>query len=164
MDRPEAWPHLTDDTRWMQYQDSVSYLPGDILHKVDRATMGVSLESRAPYLDHRIIEFAWRLPVSMLQHEREGKRILRTVLYRHVPKQLVDRPKMGFGVPIDSWLRGPLANWTQELLAPDRLHAQGIFNVPAIRRQVADHMTGKQDNQYRIWNMLMFQVWYDRWM
>ncbi len=160
----ETWPYLTDYTRWMQYMDTVTYLPGDILHKVDRATMGVALESRAPYLDHRVVEFAWRLPLPMLLKAKEGKRILRSILYKHVPKTLVDRPKMGFGVPIDSWLRGPLKIWAHDLLSPTRLKQQGLFNPDIVTRQLADHMTGSRDNQYRLWNLLMFQTWFDKWM
>jgi asparagine synthase (glutamine-hydrolysing) len=164
IDQRETWPHLPDYTRWMQYMDSVTYLPGDILHKVDRATMGVALESRSPYLDHRVVEFAWRLRLTMLLKGKEGKRILRSILYRHVPKNLVDRPKMGFGVPLDSWLRGPLKTWAHDLLNPTRLKDQGLFNPDEITRQLTDHMTGSRDNQYRIWNMLMFQTWFDKWM
>lgn len=164
VDRPEAWPHVSDYTRWMQYLDSVTYLPGDILQKVDRATMGVSLESRAPFLDHRVIEFAWKLPLPMLLKGKESKRILKSVLYKHVPRELVERPKMGFGVPLDSWLRGELAEWANELLSPSRIRQQGIFNSYEISRQLADHLSGKRDNQYRLWNILMFQAWFDRWM
>jgi len=164
LDSPEAWPRLTGYTRWMQYMDTISYLPGDILHKVDRATMGVALESRAPYLDHRVIEFAWRLPLSMLLKGKEGKHILRSILYRHVPRNLVERPKMGFGVPLDDWLRGPLKTWAQDLLSPSRLKSQGIFNPGILARQLDDHMTGRRDNQYRLWNILMFQSWLDQWM
>ncbi|MDC0335770.1 asparagine synthase (glutamine-hydrolyzing) [Pseudodesulfovibrio sp.] len=164
VDSPDTWPHLTDYTRWMQYLDTVSYLPGDILHKVDRATMGVSLESRAPYLDHRVVEFAWQLPLPMLLKGKEGKRILRSILYKHVPRELIDRPKMGFGVPLDNWLRGPLSEWAHDLLSPDRLESQGIFNSRIITQQLSDHLSGKRDNQYRLWNMLMFQAWFDDWM
>jgi asparagine synthase (glutamine-hydrolysing) len=164
LDSRETWPNLTDYTRWMQYMDTVTYLPGDILHKVDRATMGVALESRAPFLDHRVIEFAWRLPLHMLLKGKEGKRILRTILYKHVPRNLVERPKMGFGIPIDNWLRGPLKSWAHDLLSPSRITSQGLFNPSEISRQLADHMHGKRDNQYRLWNLLMFQTWFDKWM
>lgn len=157
-------PHLIDYTSWMQYMDTTTYLPGDILHKVDRATMGVALESRAPFLDHRVIEFAWRLPPFMMLKDKQGKRILKSILYKHVPKALVDRPKMGFGIPLDAWLRGPLKKWAHDMLGPDRLRTQGFFNTDVVARQLADHMSGKRDNQYRIWNLLMFQMWFDRWM
>jgi len=164
MDQPETWPHLNDYTRWMQYHDTVTYLPGDILQKVDRATMGVSLESRTPFLDHDVVEFAWRLPLDMLLKGKQGKCILRDILYKHVPRELVERPKMGFGVPINDWLRGPLSDWANELLAPDRIQSQGLFNADIISGQLSDHMNGKRDNQYRLWNMLMFQKWFDTWM
>ncbi len=164
VDSPETWPHLTDYARWMQYLDSITYLPGDILHKVDRATMGVALESRAPYLDHHVVEFAWRLPRPMLLQGKEGKRILRNVLYKHVPRELVERHKMGFGVPIDQWLRGPLRQWASDLLDPERLRQQGLFDPDPIARQLRDHLAGRRDNQYRLWNMLMFQAWHDHWM
>ncbi|ADU64297.1 MAG: asparagine synthase (glutamine-hydrolyzing) [Pseudodesulfovibrio sp.] len=160
--RPDM-PELGDFTRWMQYADTATYLPGDILHKVDRATMAVSLESRAPYLDHRVAEFAWRLPVSMLVAGGQGKRILRRVLDNYVPRALVDRPKAGFDVPLDRWLRGPLKAWAAELLAPDRLRRQGLFNEGVVARQLADHASGRRDNQYRLWNLLMFQAWLERW-
>ena len=164
IEQPETWPQFKNYTRWMQYMDTATYLPGDILQKVDRATMAVSLESRAPFLDHRVIEFAWRLPLPMLLKGKEGKRILRNVLYKHVPQSLIDRPKMGFGVPIDDWLRGPLKQWSGDLLSPERISQQGIFDANIITQQLNEHMAGKRDNQYRLWNMLMFQTWFDRWM
>ncbi len=164
VDMPDTWPHIEDYTRWMQYLDTVTYLSGDILHKVDRATMGVSLESRAPFLDHRVIEFAWRLPLPMLLQGKEGKRVLRSILYKHVPRELIDRPKMGFGVPLDTWMRGPLKEWSNDLLSVERINAQGLFNSDEISKQLADHQSGKRDNQYRLWNMLMFQTWFDEWM
>ncbi|WP_285906133.1 asparagine synthase (glutamine-hydrolyzing) [Pseudodesulfovibrio pelocollis] len=156
-------PGLADFVRWMQYADSVTYLPGGVLHKVDRATMAVSLESRAPYLDHRVVEFAWRLPVSMLVAGGRGKHILRRVLDRHVPRGLVDRPKAGFDVPLAQWLRGPLKGWASDLLAPDRLRRQGLFDADAVARQWADHQSGRRENQSRLWALLMFQAWSDRW-
>jgi len=155
-------PTLPDFVRFMQHADSLTYLPG-VLHKVDRATMAVSLESRAPYLDHRVVEFAWRLPVSMLVAGGRGKGILRRVLERHVPAHLVDRPKAGFDVPLARWLRGPLKGWASELLAPDRLRRQGLFDVEVVARQWADHQSGRRENQSRLWALLMFQAWSDRW-
>jgi asparagine synthase (glutamine-hydrolysing) len=164
VDSPDQWPPLADYTRWMQYLDTMTYLPGDILHKVDRATMAVSLESRAPYLDHRVAEFAWRLPLSMLVQGGRGKAILRRVLDRHVPRPLVDRPKAGFDVPLDAWLRGPLKEWASDLLSAERLEQQGLFDARLVARQMADHHSGRRDNQHRLWNLLMFQAWYERWM
>lgn len=164
LDMPDAWPLQPDITRWMQYLDATTYLPGDILQKVDRATMAHALESRAPYLDHTVIEFAWRLPTEMLIKGRKGKLILRDILDRHVPRELIDRPKTGFGVPLDTWLRGPLKDWATDLLSPDRLKSQGFFNADLVTRQLDEHLQGKRDNQYRLWNLLMFQSWHDRWM
>ena len=165
LDSPKRWPGAgaTDFTRWMQFMDSSTYLPGDILHKVDRATMAVGLESRAPYLDHRVVEFAWRLPMDFLLQGSRGKIVLRRVLDRFVPRELVERPKAGFGVPIEHWLRGPLAGWAGDLLSSDRLRAQGLFRPEVVQAQWKDHLSGRRDNQYRLWNMLMFQAWADRW-
>jgi asparagine synthase (glutamine-hydrolysing) len=156
-------PQLKNFTRWMQFADSVGYLPGDILHKVDRAAMAVSLESRAPYLDHRVAEFAWRLPLSMLVNGGQGKALPRAVLDRFVPRSLVDRPKAGFDVPLDAWLRGPLKAWARELLDPQRIKDQGLFDAGPMARQWRDHEQGRRDNQYRLWNMLMFLAWFERW-
>ena len=164
LDRPETCPALPDFTRQMQYLDTLTYLPGDILHKVDRATMAVALESRAPYLDHHVAEFAWTLPRPMLVQGKTGKRVLRDVLKRYVPETLTNRPKAGFGAPIDAWLRGPLRDWAASLLAPDRIKNQGLLNAELVSRTLADHLAGRCDNQYRLWNLLMFQAWYDRWM
>ncbi|MUM77569.1 asparagine synthase (glutamine-hydrolyzing) [Pseudodesulfovibrio sp. F-1] len=156
-------PKLKDFVRFMQYADSAIYLPG-VLQKVDRATMAASLESRAPYLDHRVVELAWRLPVSMLVAGGRGKGILRRVLEKHVPRHLVDRPKAGFDVPLARWLRGPLKGWASELLAPDRLRRQGLFDADAVARQWAEHQSGRRENQSRLWALLMFQAWSDRWL
>lgn len=153
------WSVRRDYTEQMMYLDAVTYLPDDILVKVDRASMGASLESRVPMLDSRVVEFAWSLPLSMKIKRGRGKRVLRQVLKQYVPQHLIDRPKMGFGIPIDSWLRGPLKEWAAALLDPRRLEVEGLLRPEPIRRKWEEHMSGRHNWQYLLWDVLMFQAW-----
>jgi asparagine synthase (glutamine-hydrolysing) len=153
------WPQSDDFVSQMMYLDLLTYLPDDILVKVDRASMGVSLESRAPLLDHRIVEFAWRLPRQAKIRDGRGKWLLRRTLDRYVPRALVERPKMGFGVPIDEWLRGELQEWAGDLLAPALLKRQGYLNAGLVEQKWKEHTSGQRNWQFPLWDVLMFQAW-----
>jgi asparagine synthase (glutamine-hydrolysing) len=143
----------------MMALDLLGYLPDDILVKVDRAAMAVSLETRVPFLNRDVIEFAWRLPFDFRLRDRQTKWILRRVLDRHVPKGLIERPKMGFGIPIGAWLRGPLRDWAETLLDEQRLCSEGYFHPEPIRRMWEAHLRGRADEEHRLWIVLMFQQW-----
>ncbi|MGH8559847.1 MAG: asparagine synthase (glutamine-hydrolyzing) [Methylococcales bacterium] len=156
------WPELPDFIQYMMALDMLTYLPDDILVKVDRAAMSLSLETRVPFLDHRIVEFAWRLPLSMKIQNGQGKHLLRQVLYKYVPKSLIERPKMGFGMPLDSWLRGPLREWADALLDENRLNRESFFDPIPIRKKWLEHLSGQRNWQYHLWGVLMFQIWLEK--
>ncbi len=155
-----SWKSLDQDiVHRMMFLDFASYLPDDILVKVDRASMGVSLESRAPFLDHRLVELAWSLPLDVKYRKGVGKWVLRKLLEKYVPPALTERPKMGFGVPINRWLRADLKDWAQSLLSEEALNRTGLLNSSPITKAWEEHLTEKQDWEYPLWNVLMFQAW-----
>jgi asparagine synthase (glutamine-hydrolysing) len=154
---PNPFPHSIE--RMMMYSDAVGYLPDDILVKVDRATMSVGLEGRIPFLDDRVVEFGWRLPLSMKMRRGQGKWILRQLMLKYLPKELFNRPKKGFGVPVDQWLRGPLRNWAENLLDAGSLHRQGYLDPAPIRKKWSEHLAGSGDWAPHLWTVLMFQAW-----
>src|SRR5829696_1782467 len=157
------WAALPDFTQRMMFLDLISYLPDDILAKVDRASMAVSLEARVPLLDHRVVAFAASIPLSMKIRDGQGKWLLRQVLDQYVPRELVERPKMGFAVPIDAWLRGSLREWAEDLLDERRLRAEGFLYPAPIRQKWQEHLSGSRNWQYPLWTVLQFQAWRERW-
>jgi len=152
---------FSDPRKRMMYLDTLIGLPDDMLAKVDRASMGVSLETRIPLLDHRVVEFAWRVPAEMMFRDGKGKWILRQVLDKYVPRALVERPKMGFEVPIGDWLRGPLRDWAETLLSPERIRSEGILHARPIQEKWRAHLKGSHNWQHLLWGVLMFQAWHE---
>lgn len=161
LDERSHWPRLADPVARMMALDGLTYLPDDILVKVDRAAMAVSLETRAPFLDRQVVEFAWSLPMRLKIRKGQGKWLLRRLLGRYVPRTLVERPKMGFGIPLDAWLRGPLRDWAESLLAEDRLRKEGYLDPAPIRAAWMAHLAGQASYGYRLWSVLMFQAWFE---
>jgi asparagine synthase (glutamine-hydrolysing) len=164
LDDPDAGAFVADRAERLQYLDTLTYLPDDILTKLDRASMAVSLEARVPLLDHRVVAFSWRLPSALKARPGAGKYLLRRVLDRYVPRALIDRPKSGFAAPIDSWLRGPLKDWAEALLDPARLQREGVLAAAPIQQKWREHQAGTRNWQYPLWNVLMFQAWQERWL
>jgi asparagine synthase (glutamine-hydrolysing) len=158
---PLDFPAHSPDALRMMYCDALSYLPDDILCKVDRAAMAVSLETRVPFLDHSVAELAAQIPLHMKIRPTHGKHILRSLLARELPSDLFQRPKSGFGIPVGDWIRGPLRPWAEELLDPARLRSDGWFDVAAVRRRWLSHLAGTRDCTFSIWSVLMFQSWRD---
>jgi asparagine synthase (glutamine-hydrolysing) len=160
--RDQEWPALVEPLHRLMYQDSMSYLPDDIFVKVDRASMAVSLETRATFVDHRVVEFAWRIPAAFNYENGRGKRLLRRVLDKFVPAAIIERPKMGFAVPIDEWLRGPLREWAATLLDEARLNREGFLDAAAVQQKWHEHQQGHSQSGRLLWNVLMFQAWLER--
>jgi len=163
IDQPLPACLSSDPVARMMAWDSLSYLPDDILVKVDRAAMAVGLETRAPFLDHRVAQVAWRLPMAMKIRDNTSKWALRQILYQHVPRELIERPKAGFAMPIGQWLRGPLRAWASELLHPDRLACEGYLRPEPITRLWQQHLSGRYDHTTKLWTVLMWQAWLEQW-
>ncbi|TFB60250.1 asparagine synthase (glutamine-hydrolyzing) [Cryobacterium sp. Hz7] len=156
---PDSWPPTESFEEWMMAMDTKTYMADDILVKVDRAAMATSLETRVPLLDHRLLELAWTMPVSLKIRNGEGKWLLRRVLDRHVPKELTERPKMGFGIPLGQWLRDPLRDWAEALIDESRLKREGYFRHEVVRGMWAEHLSGRRNREHQLWPVLMFQAW-----
>ena len=154
-------PPLRDATGRLLYRDMTSYLPGDILVKLDRASMAASLEARCPFLDHRLVEFAWRLPTAVKVRGGQGKWLLRRVLRRYLPEALFDRPKQGFNVPIGAWLKGPLRDWAREMLDGSRIRSEGLLDARRVENCWSEHLSGQRNRERELWAILMVQAWLD---
>jgi asparagine synthase (glutamine-hydrolysing) len=155
----DQWPAYPDFFQTMMFLDTATYLPDDVLVKLDRATMSVGLEARAPLLDHRLIEFAWQLPMRMKVRGGQGKWLLRRVAAKYFPPAVLNRPKRGFGIPLHEWLRGPLRNWAGDLLDPGRLRREQFIDPEPIQRRLAEHLAGRRNWGFSLWNVLMFEAW-----
>jgi asparagine synthase (glutamine-hydrolysing) len=160
----DGWTGVADPLLGMMLVDFTTYMADDILTKVDRASMGVSLEVRCPLLDPRVIELAWSLPSSMRMGPQGGKHILQNLLGRHVPRALFERPKQGFNIPIEEWLRGPLRDWAEALLDEHRLHQEGFFRPRPVRRIWEEHLSGRRPRTFLVWSLLTFQAWHETWI
>jgi len=161
LDDPKIVKNISEAEHRMMLWDSLTYLPDDILTKVDRAAMGVSLETRIPFLDQRVAEIAWRMPLHMKLRDGKGKWALRQILYKHVPSDLIERPKAGFGIPLGQWLRGPLFDWAENLINEKRLQSEGYLNSTLVRETWQQHLSNRYDWPHELWSVLMFQAWLD---
>ena len=161
LDDETPWRKFDDTVLTMVYLDLMTYHPDDILQKVDRAAMAVSLETRVPYLDHDLVEFIMSLPLEMKIRNGSSKWILRKILYRHLPQELMERPKMGFAVPVGKWIKGSMREWAEELTTQKRIEEEGYFNAQAVGEMWQQHLSGRYNRTHELWNILMFQSWVD---